>query len=248
MKPEWYESFFTALALDFWQAAVPAASTVDEVDFLIRELGVSPPERLLDLPSGLGRHALVLARRGYEVTGIDLSSYAIASTQEQTRGRGLPVTFLHGDMRHPPPGGPYDGAFCFGNSFGYLSRDDTGRFARNILTALRPGRRWAIDTGAVAESLLRDLPAQRTLEAGGVTYEVQSRYDAESKRLLQSCTLVRNGEREFTEISYTVYTVAELLELLVDVGFKLLGSYGSLDGRPFEPGDRRLFLVAQRPS
>jgi SAM-dependent methyltransferase len=248
MKPEWYESFFTALALDFWQAAVPAASTVDEVDFLIRELGVSPPERLLDLPSGLGRHALVLARRGYEVTGIDLSSYAIASTQQQAKGRGLPVTFLHGDMRHPPPGGPYDGAFCFGNSFGYLSRDDAGRFARHILTALRPGRRWAIDTGAVAESLLRDLPAQRTLEAGGVTYEVQSRYDAESKRLLQSCALVRNGEREFAEISYTVYTVAELHELLVNVGFKLLGSYGSLDGQPFEPGDRRLFLVAQRPS
>lgn len=247
MNSEWYESFFTALALDFWKAAVPATATSDEVAFLVRELDVSPPARLLDFPTGLGRHSLSLASRGYHVTGIDLSSYAISSARREVAALGVQATFLVGDMRHPPPDGPYDGAFCFGNSFGYLSGDDMARFVRHMLFALRPGARWAIDTGAVAESLLQHLVAERTLEAGGVTYVVRSRYDAGAKRLFQACTLARADEREVSELSQAIYTVGELHELLSSAGWNVLRTCGSLDGRAFETGDRRLLVVAQRP-
>jgi cyclopropane fatty-acyl-phospholipid synthase-like methyltransferase len=164
MASEWYESFFTALALDFWQAAVPVASTAEEVEFLVRELGISPPARVLDLPSGLGRHSIALARREYRITGIDISAHATFTAKNEASARGVRVTFLPGDMREPPPDGPYDGAFCFGNSFGYLSRGDMRRFVRNMLHAVRPGGRWAIDTGAAAESLLPHLAEERTLE------------------------------------------------------------------------------------
>src|SRR5271169_1656761 len=128
MESEWYQSFFTTLALDFWRAAVPADETSKEVEFLIHGLAVLPPGRLLDLPSGLGRHALGLASRGYRVTGVDLSENAVLAANEEAFGRGTAVAFLLGDMRDAPPGGPYDGAYCFGNSFGYLSHGDMKRF------------------------------------------------------------------------------------------------------------------------
>ncbi len=48
------------------------------------------------------------------------------------------------------------------------------------------------------------------------------------------------------EISIGVYTVAELLRLLESEGWHAIGAYGSLDGRPYELGDRRLLLIAQR--
>lgn len=248
MNSEWYESFFTALALDFWKAAVPPAATSDEVAFLVRELGVSPPARLLDLPTGLGRHSVILASRGYQVTGIDLSSLAISSAQKEAAALGVKATFLVGDMRRAPPDVPFDAAFCFGNSFGYLSREDMTHFVRHMLFAVRPGGRWAIDTGAIAEALLPHLAAERTLEAGGVTYEVRSRYDADAKRLNQACTLVRGNERETRELSQAIYSVSELHELLKTVGWKVLHTYGSLDGRPFEAGARRLLVVAERPT
>jgi SAM-dependent methyltransferase len=247
MASEWYESFFTSLALDFWRAAVPAEATSMEVDFLSRELRVSPGAQLLDLPCGLGRHAIGLASRGYRVTGVDLSADAVASARNEALERGLTVSFHVGDMRHQSPGGPFDGAYCFGNSFGYLSHDDMGPFVRSMLHAVRPGARWAIDTGAAAESLLPHLVEARTLEAGGVTYSVRSRYDAASRRLLQSCTLERGDERQLAELSQAVYTVAEIYRLLESAGWQLRGAYGSLDGRPFQPGDRRLLVVIERP-
>jgi len=246
MKSEWYESFFTSLALDFWRAAVPPEATVAEVDFLIRELGVVSPSRLLDLPSGCGRHAIALATRRYEVTGIDISAEAIVAAESEAKAQGVKVTFIQGDMRRVPAGGPFDGAYCFGNSFGYLSHDDMRRFVRNVLQVVRPGARWAIDTGAVAESVLAQLVSERTLEAGGVTYTVRNRYDAAAQRLLQTCTLVRGEERQTGEISQAVYTLRELHHLLEGEGWQIVGSYGALDSRPFEAGDR-LRLLARRP-
>jgi cyclopropane fatty-acyl-phospholipid synthase-like methyltransferase len=247
MKPEWYESFFTELALDFWRAAVPSESTSADVDCLVRELSVLPPSRLLDLPSGAGRHAIPLAARGYQITGVDISPHAVASAQREARTHGVSATFVRGDMRDSPAGAPYDGAYCFGNSFGYLSHEDMKRFVRTMFQAVRPGGRWAIDTGAAAESLLPHLVQERTGEAGGITYSVQNRYDASARRLFQTSTLVKGQQRETTEISQAVYTVTEIQELLESAGWRLVGTYGALDGRPFANGDRRLLVVATRP-
>jgi SAM-dependent methyltransferase len=247
MPSEWYESFFSSLVLDFWEAAVPASATESEVDFLVRELHVAPPDRVLDLPSGSGRHSLLLARRGYDVTGVDISPHAIAAARLAAARQRVGPSFLLGDMRNAPPGAPYAGAFCAGNSFGYLSRADMVRFCQNMLDAVLPGGRWVIDTGAIAESLLPHLVEERVLEAGGVRYGVRNRYDGDTKQLLQTAQLTRGNEREQAEISYSIYTVSELQHLLEGVGWVVLRSYGSLEGTPFQKGDRRLLMVAGRP-
>ena len=246
MASQWYESFFTPLALDFWRAAVPASATAEEADFLVKHLGVAPRARLLDLPAGFGRHALALVRRGYRVTGIDIAPEAIESARREAGELGIEADFLVGDMRSAPPGAPYDGAYCFGNSFGYLSHEDTKSFVRNVFHAIRPGGRWAIDTGCAAESLLPHLGPDRRLEAGGISYSVRNSYDAEGGRLLQSCILEKGAEQQTAEISYGIHTVAELRRMLAGEGFRVVSASGSLDGRPFQLGDRRLLLVAER--
>lgn len=247
MESQWYESFFTELALDFWQAAVPPSATAAEVDFLVRELGVAPPARVLDLPSGSGRHALALASRGYQVTGIDISAYAIGTARRQAEMDDTNATFLLGDMRETRTQPPYSAAYCFGNSFGYLSREDMEGFVANMFNAVVPGGRWLIDTGAVAESLLPHLTEQRDLEAGGVIYSVRSRFDAVTRCLIQSCKLARGSENQTAEISYSIYTIQELHHLLARHGWRVLRTLGSPEGAPFQPGDRRLLLVAERP-
>jgi SAM-dependent methyltransferase len=232
---------------DFWRAAVPDEVTAAEADFIARTLGVAPPARLLDLPAGTGRHAIALARRGYRVWGFDLSTSALEVAREEAQQAGVAVELMTGDMRSLPPGGPYDGAYCFGNSICYLAHEDTLAFVRNMFQAVVPGAHWIIDTGTAAESLLPHLTPERTLEAGGVTYSVRNRYDAPAGRLIQSCVLARGEQRQVAEISYSVYTVRELLEMLRAAGWRIVNTLGSLDGAPFALGDRRLLLVVERP-
>jgi SAM-dependent methyltransferase len=246
MALEWFESFFTPLALDFWRAAVPAA-TAEEVEFLVRNLGVAPPVHLLDIPSGLGRHAIALAQRGYRVTGVDIAPAAVMAARQESEALGLGnAEFVLADMRKVSLSAKFDGAYCFGNSFSYLSHENTLSFVCKILEMVRPGGRWVIDTGMSAESLLPQLDDERQLEVGGITYSVRNTYDPVAGRLNQACTFRRGSEQEHARTSQGVYTVAELHRLLQSHGWRTLGAFGSLNGKPFALRDRRLILVAQR--
>src|SRR5439155_25958955 len=73
------------------------------------------PGRAVDLGCGTGTNALWLARRGFEVTGIDLSEVAIRQAQRKAAAQRLAVRFLAGDLLRPGvPGGPFSFFFDCG--------------------------------------------------------------------------------------------------------------------------------------
>ncbi|WP_327232168.1 class I SAM-dependent methyltransferase [Streptomyces murinus] len=74
-------------------AAKPDESLVSYLD-----RGLVPRGRALDLGCGLGRNALLLAERGFEVDAVDLSPAVLALAKERARAAGLDVRFLHGDV------------------------------------------------------------------------------------------------------------------------------------------------------
>jgi len=47
--------------------------TENQVDFIVNTLGLTGKEHILDLACGYGRHALSLARRGFRITGVDIT-------------------------------------------------------------------------------------------------------------------------------------------------------------------------------
>src|SRR5262245_56569420 len=77
---------------------------------------VLPGTRLLDASCGTGRYAGELARRGYAVEGVDLSSELIETARQSARGHGHSVSFRVGDLL-ALPAARYDGILCRGTSF-----------------------------------------------------------------------------------------------------------------------------------
>src|SRR3954452_7525693 len=123
---EWWRTFFTGAAVEGWLQATPEEQTQGEADFILKMLQVPPPARLLDVPCGGGRHSLALAARGYRMTGVDLSSDFLAAARAQAAANSA-VTWEQRDMRDLPWPEAFDGAFSFGNSFGYA--DEAGNAA-----------------------------------------------------------------------------------------------------------------------
>ena len=78
MKKDWYKKGWT---MDI-QNMSWVEDTKNEVDFLIDQLKLQGNEKILDLACGYGRHSLELARRGYDVTGIDITSEYIEYATE----------------------------------------------------------------------------------------------------------------------------------------------------------------------
>lgn len=247
MKSEWFETFFRGVAVEFWTRLIPSAVTVQEADFLDRTLAPPDGGRLLDVACGNGRHAIELARRGYRVTGVDLSDDFLAAARESSTGlRG--VEWVKGDMRSLDAGSGFDGAWCWGNSFGYLDYTNAQALLGSLARALKPGAKLAIDTGVAAESILPAMPTRRWHRAGDMVMLSEARYFAEASRLDIEYTFLKEGVSESHSTSSYVMTVAELGRSLRQSGFEIAGLYSGLTGEPYQLGSPRLIVVGQASS
>ncbi|MFD5830879.1 class I SAM-dependent methyltransferase [Lentzea sp. NPDC060358] len=233
----WYTSFFTDLANGFWRGAVQPAHTSAEIDFVT---GFSSGRRVLDAPCGSGRHSIELARRGYAVTGLDISAEAIAFA----RSSAPSLDWRLGDVTTLGSFGfTADLALCMGNSFGYLSHADSERFLADM-AAIAPV--LVLDYGCAAESLLPSLPGSIRMSAGGVDMVAVNSYDVASGRLLIDFTFTSGSRVQRSVCEQHVYTAGELSRMLLSAGFSSVSLYGDVDGSAFSIGSRRLLAVARR--
>jgi cyclopropane fatty-acyl-phospholipid synthase-like methyltransferase len=119
-------------------------NTIAEVQFLTDALGLSPGAAVLDVGCGTGRHAIELARRGYRVTGLDLSGGMLEQAKAKASAAGVEVLWRHDDATTFAVGEPFDGVICLcEGAFGLLGRgeDAIGQplaILRRVAAALHP--------------------------------------------------------------------------------------------------------------
>lgn len=243
---DWFESFFSGLAVEFWQAVVPEDATAADVAFLWKHLGLSAGSRVLDVPCGAGRLALPLAARGCLMTGVDISEQFLDAARAAAAARKLSAAWRQADMSALDFNGEFDAAFCFGNSFGYL--DDAGNeaFLASVSQALRSGGHFAIDYGQTAESIFPRLETRQEGDMAGFHFIEDTRYDLLSARIENRFTFSRDGKSETKLASQRVYALSEVVRLLKNAGFATTELFGSPAEEPFALGSHRLLIVAKK--
>ena len=246
MSSNWWENFFHGVALDFWRAVISEEQTRAEADFIQKHLQLADGSKVLDVPCGNGRISFELAKRGFQMTGLDIASEFIHEARARSAQRDASVAWHNGDMRDLPWPAEFDGAFCFGNSFGYLDDAGNADFLTALSQTLEPGARFIIDAPAIAECLLPKFQAQRSMEVGGISVSIASRYDHERSRMFNDFTFTRNGESDRRQSSQRIYTYRELAELLSLGELRTEDPFSSLDEQPFELGSQRLLLVCKK--
>jgi SAM-dependent methyltransferase len=244
MRTNWYESFFEGMALDLWRKAATPEMTRAEVNFLAKQFASKPGAHLLDVPCGNGRHALALSALGYRVSGVDISPGFISEARQRAIQAGVDIEFLQADMRDLPWHAVFDGAFCFGNSFGYLDYGGMTSFVHAVTRALKPGARFIVDNPMAAEVVLPRFEARRWFKMDDILFLIDSRYVASDSRVDTEYTFLRNGKQEIKPASHWVYTVAEIHRLLTNAGLHPEFFYGSLDAEEFRLGSPRLIIAA----
>ena len=107
---------------------------------LDREQERTPPGRALDLGCGRGAHSVELARRGWDVTGIDVVPRALAAARERAAAAGRSVEFVAADVTDLPSSvsGPYDFLLDVGCFHGLTSAQQL-RLGQGIERVTRPG-------------------------------------------------------------------------------------------------------------
>jgi len=119
-----WERFFDAHA-PIYDDNVFTKNTVREVDFLIEELLVPAGGAILDVGCGTGRHAVELAKRGYAVTGLDLSSNMLSRAADRAKAEDVRVEWVRANATRFTFPGRYDAAICLcEGAFGLLGHAD----------------------------------------------------------------------------------------------------------------------------
>jgi len=242
--PNWQSVFFRDVANDMWRLVTTGEMTRAESEFLANNLNQRPDSHLLDVPCGNGRLAIELAKRGCRVTGIDQSEESIAEARASSES--LQADWIVGDMRELPWKSEFDGAICFGNSFGYLDAGEAGKFVAAIARTLKPGARFVLDSGMTAESILPNRQKTRWFKAGDIYMLSENEYDPREGRLDIQYTFIRNGQVETRPSSSYVLTAREICELHREAGLEPIQLLGSLSGEPYQLGSPRMILTSEK--
>jgi SAM-dependent methyltransferase len=219
---EYYDTFYSDKAYE---------EECDFVDEILKRYSRRPVKRLLDAGCGTGGHALPLARRGYEVTGLDASGVMIRQARAKAEKARVSIAFHVLDIRDFSLGQPFDACTSLFAVFGYLTE------TADVLAAMGCVRRH-LERGSVFTfdfwnglAVLRELPSVRVkaVEKDGtrVIRTVHPELDA-FHHLCRSNyhVLVTRGASvvdEFRE-THTVryFFPQEIAHYLEDAGFELL--------------------------
>ena len=144
-KNEW-EEFFNGHATVYLKNSF-TKNTIAEIDFLLDELRLAPGSRILDVGCGTGRHSVELARRGFKMTGVDISSEMLAEGKKAATKAGVRIEWIQSDATRFTTKGQFDAAICLcEGAFGLLGTGDDPiehdlSILRRIHSALKPEAR-----------------------------------------------------------------------------------------------------------
>jgi SAM-dependent methyltransferase len=246
--PEWPVAFFDEDYLTIYRPMFSEEVTARETDFIESALGLEPGAKLLDLACGFGRHAIGMAKRGYQVTGLDFNAGYLKIAEAVAQESGLRVHWQQGDMRTLPFEGEFDAAYSYFTSFGYFSDDENEKVIEGVARALRPGGRFLIDV--FHRDWVLTHPTHRVWnqrEDGSLLME-ETGFDLRHSRVTaRQIHLTPDGAKRL-EKSYTVraYTCAELAAMLHRHGLEVREAWGGIDRGALTTDSRRLMLLADR--
>jgi SAM-dependent methyltransferase len=230
-----YASFYDALYRD-----KDYAGECDDLERIFARFSVSPVRRLLDLGCGTGAHAMILASRGYTVTGVDRSAQMLEIARAKSQRQGLAIAFEEGDIRTWRAANTWDAAIAMFAVVSYqVDHADVAAVMESARRHLAPRGLFVFDVWFGA-GVVTDPPGERIKETRDQGHDIirhaSSRLDLARQTVDVDYSITDvNGQgtvRRVRETHRMRFFFPNELELLLGAGgFRLvhLCPFGRLD-------------------
>jgi SAM-dependent methyltransferase len=243
---DWWRSWFGPGYLALYDEYL-AERTPVEIDQLEALVALRPPLRILDLPCGQGRHAIELARRGYDVTGVDLSPFLLKVAEERAQAEGICVRWLSGDMRQPIAGEGFDVILNLFTSLGYFADEADDRKVVGAAAAmLVPGGRFVLEL-INGERLMARFQEREWFTVGQAAVVERRSLDRSTRRMVVERTVTTPKETDVNLHAIRLYLGGDVDAMLRDAGFRRVELYGDWSGEALTPESLRILAVGTMP-
>lgn len=243
----WFEEWFDSPLYEKIYANRNREEAAQLATLIENQIPKTDYQHLLDLGCGRGRHSITLAKRGYHVTGVDLSEEAIKKARRLASEDNLDkIEFVVGDMRdlidHT-----FDAVLNLFTTFGYFLDDSENiDVFKNVHRMLKPGGLFMQDF------MNSDLVQMNLVPAEEGKYEkLHYRIARKIEKNMVFKTIHFSGEDldkplEFTE-RVKLYNLSWFEKELEENGFNLLSVYGNYSGSHFVKNESpRLIMLSQK--
>ncbi|MBT8114023.1 MAG: class I SAM-dependent methyltransferase [Arenicella sp.] len=247
---QWYEQLFENYARKYDDESF-TQGTLGECDFIEQEVNHDKSVEILDVGCGTGRHSIELTKRGYSVTGIDLSRSQIDRAREKSQG--LDIDFSVADARNLEFDSEFDLVImlCEGG-FPLMETDQMNyQILLNASKALKSRGKLIFTTlnglfplfHSVKEFINAGAEKGRSAENTFdlMTFRDHSEYETEDD----------TGNRLLVECNERYYVPPEIDWLLKSVGFTSVDIYGATLGQfsrsdTLTTEDYEMLVIAER--
>jgi ubiquinone/menaquinone biosynthesis C-methylase UbiE len=230
---QWYEKLFEDYA-EKYDHEVFTQGTTGECDFIEKEANFNKQLQIIDIGCGTGRHAIELGRRGYSVTGIDLSVSQLERARQKAKQLGLRIDFLQQDARNLSYQNQFDLAIMLcGGGFPLMETDEMNfEILQNVSRSLKQQSKFIFTTLNGLYALFHSLQDFHSKDA----VEGNAAYNARHFDLLtfRDYSLVKvvddKGVEKELECNERYYVPPEISWLLKEAGFSNIEIFGATLG------------------
>ncbi len=250
-EQRWWEPFYDEYVEEVLLESTSVEEIDETLDFIEAKLELAPGAAVFDQCCGTGRLSIPLARRGFEVFGVDQARRYIESAREKADSEELAAEFVTADAFEYRPEEPVEGAINWWTSFGYGTDVENQKMVQRAYESLVPGGIFLLDTFNLI-GVLRNFKRQEVdrckTEEGEVTLIRESEVVAADGVLFKTWTyILPDGHRVKHDSRVRLYLPHSIAGMLESCGFEGVEIYGGADGEPIEMDSDRCILRARRP-
>ena len=251
---QWYETLFENYGVKYDNECF-TQGTIGECDFIEKEINYNRSLKIVDVGCGTGRHAIELSKRGYRVTGIDLSESQLERAREKARAQNLQIDFQKHDARQLPFVNEYDLAImlCEG-AFPLMETDEMNyEILRGVARSLKGNGKLIFTTLNGLFPLFNSVEefCASTTEEGNATYR-KNNFDLMTFRDFNTTTVEDDlGNKRELKCNERYYVPPEITWQLKSLGFKKIDIYGAKLGafsrdNSLSTSDFEMLVIAEK--
>ena len=227
----WYEEWFnTKEYLEIYKNRDDVeAETLAEL--ILSNIKIDSGAKILDMSVGAGRHAINFARRGFNVTAVDLSENLLKVAKDNASVYDFQIDFVHSDIRKFETSDKFDLILNLFTSIGYFESDEENfELLRKAYNFLKSGGYFVLDY--FNRNYLEANLVPSTVETINGSVINQNRF-IQGSRVIKEIEIKKNGDAKRYFESVRMFSFNELQTELENTGFKINSTFGNLDGKPF---------------
>jgi SAM-dependent methyltransferase len=240
---EWFAGWFDSPYYHLLYSHRDHSEAERFIDNICRWLNLPKGAKLWDLACGKGRHSLALSKRGYTVTGTDLSDNSIS---EASKNSSETLEFLVQDMRAPFRESYFDAVFNLFTSIGYFDNyNDNFLVFKNVSLALRPGGRFVVDFFN-SEKVKSAPSVEKVEERSGISFATNK--TVRDNTVVKSIRFSDKGTDYAFEERVSLLLKSDFLAFSAAARMSPVAIFGNYDLGAFDPASSdRMIIVFEKP-